>query len=572
MDYKKIKIDDYKWTSRKVTTNVTYENLESFFYSWGEFSTPTSYIKCDGNNIAIRKCTITSQLFIECNFNGIDASDTMFIDCLFRNCTFEKANFCKTSFIGTAIIQDKYHGYEEFGAGMSQSQFRNSELNYSILSNINLNRCNFRHSVFENTIFNKVSTEYTTFEDAYLNNCIIDILNLKKSACRGIIINDCKIGKYISSFEKTLGGIGVLQILESCNDIELYMGDEKFDKLDKIRGKLKDVSENFLREGKFFEFINIMNYLYTLIQRVDENYISDSKKDIQLFIKNSSTNGYLVSERGEFLYKIINYGFEAISDNGKKINLDDILYSLKLMFFLGINEYILLKLLLHIYKNEMLISQNSYSNFLIVSQIQHYFQIIGSRIKSTMYKIILYNETALWLNQDDRNHFYDFCHQFFTMVVKENSDFKLVSMHEGSIEVVFVLSDIRDIIIIAAILGCEFKFKDGNLISFSFNLGKKIKQYVEFMKLMSPIAPLMDLLNITKDIFNTILKKTKDKALENLEEYVKKNKITGRIEQETPLKEITEYTNDTQTIETVKNGTIIRKKISKQKKVVKKYT
>ena len=406
MDVKTIQVDNYKWASTKIKEYVTDESLEGRFYSWGEFSIPTSYTKCDGNSLAIRKCTISSQIFIECDFRGIDASDSTFIDCLFLNCLFNNANFHKANFIGTAIIQDNGDNQnEKLGAGVSQTKFKSSELNYAVLSNLKLDGCSFRHTVFENTIFNKVSIKYTSFEDAYFNNCIIDSLDLRSSACRGIIIDNCQIKQYVSSLEKTLGAIGALQILESCANIELYVGSNKIDNLDTLVKKLIDVFQNFLSEGKLFEFVNIMNYLQVRTEEFAQDFILTSEHNLQLSIQDDSINGYPVSEKGRFLYKMINSAYETINNNGSLINLDDILYSLKLMFFLNINEYTLLKFLLNIYKNETLTRQNDYADFLVLAQIEHYFNAIGGRIRSNRYRITFHNETASWHNREDRNNF-----------------------------------------------------------------------------------------------------------------------------------------------------------------------
>ncbi|MCL2102192.1 MAG: pentapeptide repeat-containing protein, partial [Fibromonadales bacterium] len=265
MDDRKIQIGNYQWTSIEVVEEFTDEKLEGSFFSWGEFSTPTRYIGCNGSSLAMRKCTIISQIFIECNFDFIDASDSIFIDCLFVNCSFKNANFHNANFIGTAIIQDGILSDNEMfkGAGMSQIKFKKSNSNNSVLSKLNLGGCGFRHSVFENVIISEVSTEHTSFENAYFSNCIIDCFNLRKSACRGIIVDNCKIGKYFSSLEKVLGGIGILQTLKQCDNFELNIGDHKIDKLSELWKMLKEVSNNFVSDGRLFEFINIINYLYT---------------------------------------------------------------------------------------------------------------------------------------------------------------------------------------------------------------------------------------------------------------------------------------------------------------------
>ena len=546
MNDKSIQLGDYQWTINEIIEQVTDGNLEGLFYSWGEFSTPTKYVRCDGSNMAIRKCTVTSQVFIECDFSHIDASDTVFIDCLFLNCSFEHANLNNVTFAGTAIIQNGEMSKKEMfkNAGMFRTKFKSSSLNRTVLSQLNFKGRSFRYSIFENVIFNEMSTKHASFENAYLNGCTIDCLDLQNSSCRGIIINNCKIKKYASSLEKALGGIGILQTLEHCNDIKLSdMNGNVIDRIDMLCEKLEDVSQNFRSEGKFFEYINIMNYLYTRKQENEKKYILQPESALKLSIHNDSINGYPVSEGGMLLCQGVRLSCETITDNGNKISLDDVLYTLQLMFFFNINEYILLKTLLSIYKNEVLTRQDEYSDLLILSQIKHYFQAVGSRIKSEVYRITFHSATASWLSQDDRNDFYEFCKEFISVVADGNNDFKLVSMHEGSIDAIFEsLFNIQNILIASAILGCRFEMRDGK-INFTFNPAEGIKSYGEFIEKMAKIP-----FDITKDKFNALFDSIKDR-LTNLKKHVKKNTISGIIEQNNALRDVEEIIRETPMID-----------------------
>ncbi len=568
MSNKIIKTKNYEWKYPKITESVTDENIEGYFYSWGEFSTPTIYTRCNGNSLSIRKCTLISQIFIECDFRGVDASDSKFIDCLFLNCLFEKANFHKSSFVGTAILQDKEEFYnEKFNAGVSQTKFKSSELNKSILSHLKLDGCNFRHAIFENTIFDKVSIKYTSFEDAYLANCIINTLDLRHSACRGIIVTNCKITEYISSLEKTLGAIGALQTLESCDKISLSsVSDTKINNLYELKVKLKEVSQKFLAKGKLFEFLNIMNFLHTQSETHAQNYIISSKELPKISVQNGTVNGYPISEKGRFLYKITNSAYETISNNGCVVSLDDILYSLKLMFFLNINEYSLLKFLLDIYKNEVLTSQNDYADFLVLSQINHYFQVIGSQIKSNRYRITFHNEKASWQDREDRNNFYEFCKDFI-YIATENKDFKLISMHEGSIDAVFdsFVVGINGILIAATILGIRFQYKGGE-VNFEVDASKGIKSYGEFLKTIASIIPFLGDNKPTLEEFERISKETR-KVIEKLGKYIAKNIISGNILQKNATEEIEEVIKEIRLIDTKDNKIFTQKETIKRRKI-----
>ncbi|MCL2027587.1 MAG: pentapeptide repeat-containing protein [Bacteroidales bacterium] len=571
MDTKTMQIGDYLWTPGGITGHISNEKLKHRFFSWTEFSTPTSYTKCDGSDMAIRKCTFVSQYFIECDFDRIDASDSTFIDCLFLNCSFKNANFHSATFVGTAIIRDKdLPNKETFkGAGMAQTKFKSSHSNRTILSNLNFEGCGFRHSIFESAVFNKLSIKHASFENAYLKECIIDCLDLKNSACRGIIVENCKVKKYTSSLEKALGGIGILQTLEDCDVFELHFGDFRIDKLSVLWKKLGEIYGNFISAGKLFEFINIINYLWAKEQeKISEKYHLSNSNALQLSIHNNSVRGYPVSREGIFLHQAIDTAYKELNEEGKKINLDDILYSLKAMYFLNIREYVLLKLLFDIYKNESLTRQNDYSDFLIVSQINHYFHIVGNRIVSNVYKITFHNETALWQNENDRNNFYEICKQFMAVAAEKDNDFKLVSMHEGSIDAIFEsLFSIDKILIAASILGCRFQVIDGK-ISFMFAPADGIKSYAELIKELASIIPFLGDKKITNNTFNSILEKIAT-VISRLREYASKNPVTGDIKQNNATEEIEEDMKTIRFIEMTKDKLTLLETTETQKRITK---
>jgi len=55
MDTKTMQIGDYLWTPGGITGHISNEKLKHRFFSWTEFSTPTSYTKCDGSLALKRK-------------------------------------------------------------------------------------------------------------------------------------------------------------------------------------------------------------------------------------------------------------------------------------------------------------------------------------------------------------------------------------------------------------------------------------------------------------------------------------------------------------------------------------
>lgn len=572
MDEENMKFGKDEWFSKTITKFITNESLQNIFYSWGEFSEPVKYTHCDGSNLAIRKCTFDTQIFTDCDFSRIDASDSTFINCLFFNCIFHNANFYKSTFIGSAIINDDKLSNEDSstlsGTGMSQTKFKNSDLNKSMLINLNLDGCSFRHSIFDDAILNNVSVIYTSFEDAYFKGCKIDKLDLRKSACRGVIFINCEIENYISSVEKILGSIGALQILEHCKNIELSFLDNKITKEALLISKLKESSENFLSEGKLFEFINIMYYILEKTKDIKIKNISASKFDLTLFSEGNYFNGYKISDMGKQLYSLSNQAYETIIKNGKEINLDDILYSLKLIFFLNVNEYVLLKFLLDVFKIEMQKRNSDYSDFLIVSQINQYFQAIGEKIKSCKYKITFYNETASWQNRESRNDFDEFCRTFIKQGTGE-SNFKLVSMHEGSIEAIFeTLFNFNNILIASAVLGCKFGVINGKLtIVFDPKLG--IKSYANFLKSIASILPLIGDKKPSKDEFDSVLKKI-TKVSKSLINYILKNKVKGNVEQGNASEEIEEIIKETRLIDKKEEGIKIYETIEIKRKTIKK--
>jgi len=208
------------------------------------------------------------------------------------------------------------------------------------------------------------------------------------------------------------------------------------------------------------------------------------------------------------------------------------------MYFLEINEYVLLKFFLDIFNMEVEQRKSDYSDFLIISQIRQYFYTIGERIKGDKYILRFHNSNALWKEEKHRNGFYEFCRIFIEEGIGEH-DYHLLSMHEGSIDAIFEsLFNIQNILIAAAILGCEFEVKD-NKIGFRFSAKDGIKSYMQFLKELGSILPFFGNKKPTEKEFNNGLERMKG-IVDKISPYLKTNKIDGDIKQNTASKIIEE--------------------------------
>ena len=140
-------------------------------------------------------------------------------------------------------------------------------------------------------------------------------------------------------------------------------------------------------------------------------------------------------------------------------------------------------------------------------------------------------------------------------------------MHEGSIDAIFEsLFNIENILIVASILGSRFQFEDGK-ISFVINPSEGIKSYVEFIKLIASIIPLMGDKKPTQTKFDDISKKAK-KVVGSLRKYVIRNVINGNIEQNNATKEIEETIRETRAIDKRGENSITNETIVTKRKVI----
>lgn len=520
-----------EWTVANEGSNIMSRIKVEDFFSWGTFDRPAKYEECNFSNQAIRKCVFDSQQFIECDFSRVDASDSQFINCLFLDCKFTNANFGKTSFIGTAFVEsvDRHLENSNFeGAGMSQARFLPSSKQKTVIVNIKFHSLGFRHSVFNNVIIRNTTVDYCSFENALLDECDIDLLKLDRSSCRGIVVKECNVEQFISTVEKAIGAIGILELLQSCKEINLEFADRKITSVTELIQLFVEnaATMNFAKNGKLFEFVNIMQYLFKQSQAFGRSYLEKRRGEI-VVSRGESIDGFRTSEFSEYLCLVTLDAYARIVERGENVDIDDILYSLKMMYFLDIHEYKFM-LLLESMLDQMNISlEEDYTQSVSLSQINYYFDKVGQEIKKDTYQLVILDESVNWKNPDERLEFQKFIDELFASCSKE--DYRLVSLHEGSAEAIFDIIRPEYILTIIVVLGVRLNYSEKTGIEFRFEPSAGLRNFGSYLNKVASIFPLLGQKKVEEDVFNQILKSISD----SLKNYVARHELSGKVAQRT---------------------------------------
>lgn len=502
------------------------------FNCWGVYTIPSKYSGCKFNNLALRKCMFDSQQFINCDFTEIDASDSVFINCLFLNCKFNHANFGKTSFSGCAIIQSEDHAHASnfANAGMSQSRFLSiSEEQRTFIVNVKFHGLGFRHAVFNGIVMRSVVVDHTSFENALFQECDIDVLKMDNSSCRGVVFKKCKIQLFISTLEKVIGSIGGLEMLEKCKAFVLsFVGHEAITEVSDLKNLfgLHARDMTFAKDGNLFEYINVMNYLYTQSKSHYAENEKKSKLDVAI-LQSEIQNGFKTTERANYLYTITMRVYENISNKGEDIDLDNILYTLKLMYFLNINEYKFWNVLKLIFEGVKRSRHPDYADFLTVSQIDYYLDEVGGKIKKDTFLITILNESISWDSQEERLRFQKVIDLLFDS--SDENDHKLISLHEGSVEVILDLIRPDNFLAACCLLGIRIKASSKHGVSFTFDVKMAVQTYADFLRKIIPLTKFFGPTKITQKKFDEILNMNR----EFLEEYLASHNVSASAERET---------------------------------------
>ena len=144
------------------------------------------YSKIDFTKTKIKKGEYDNCTFINCNFEGIHASNIQFVECEFLECNFSNTivkdtAFKEVNFINCKMIGVKFNECDPF---LLQFTFKDCQLNFSSFYQLKI-----PNTKFSNCNLQEVDFTETDLSNAILDNCdlklaIFDRTNLKKSDFR----------------------------------------------------------------------------------------------------------------------------------------------------------------------------------------------------------------------------------------------------------------------------------------------------------------------------------------------------------------------------------------------------
>jgi len=225
------------------------------------------------------------------------------------------------------------------------------------------------------------------------------------------------------------------------------------------------------------------------------------------------------------LYYFVMKSLGIISENGKNIDLDNILYTLKLLYFFDIKEYILLRAINDLFDTVKITKHIDYSDFLTTSQIEHYLNEIGFKIMRESYRVELINEKVSLQNFKEIEKFYNFSNTLIKCSGINN--YSLISIQKGSIEAIYELIDPYKLLMVVCILGIDLKYDKVEGLSFKFNPQNGIKCFSDFLKQVATI-PFPNRDNNDENVFIKILKLIP----KSLMKYINANNVSGKVKQQ----------------------------------------
>ena len=507
---------------------IRSRNLIGYLYSWTTYSVPRKYFQCDATDLAIRRSVFEKQEFIDCIFEQVDASDSVFIDCKFTNCSFKGVSFHRTSFLGT-IIEDSHNAEDLWdGATLQQSRFASSTNNQSSLIGVHFRNVGLRYATFRNTSFLSTKFDYSSLEDVQFIDCTFDELDLRQSSCRGASFQGGQAGIFSTTLEKALGYIGIWSFLQRCPRCRIKHEECEMSDLAEINAVIASGSNAFLEQAKLFEFINIMIMMYeTQTSNIHETQACPESLD--LLCRKVRLDGYSISDLGLFLYEMLKKGAEYIAKSGKQITQDSILYILKLIQFTGIKDYLLLQVLSDLVYLVRQTSNDSDVDQLITPQIDYLIREISKSIRSHRFRVEFTHHDLNWGDFDKIKEFHSFNEKLLHYAGVANYQFRCVQ--QGSINSIFEFVEPLKLIAVVAILGVRFEKSDKRGISFVFDPLLALRAFGDFLLKIKELLPIkeIDISQMKEDVFDKMVDRIlKDK---DIIEYIKKNHITGGVTQ-----------------------------------------
>ena len=149
--------------------------IENYFES-------EEYSKTDFTNKKIKKGEYDNCTFINCNFEGIHASNIQFVECKFIDCNFSNTIVKDTAFKVVDFINCKMIGvkFNECDPFLLQLSFKDCQLNYTSFYKLKIQNTKFKNCNLEEADFTETILTSALFETCDLKNTTFDSTNLEK--------------------------------------------------------------------------------------------------------------------------------------------------------------------------------------------------------------------------------------------------------------------------------------------------------------------------------------------------------------------------------------------------------
>ena len=102
-----------------------------------DFFDGETYSKIDFTNTKIKKGEYDNCTFLNCNFEGIHASNIQFVECEFTDCNFSNTIVTNTAFKDVSFVNCKMIGvkFNECDSFLLQFSFKDCQLNLALFIN-----------------------------------------------------------------------------------------------------------------------------------------------------------------------------------------------------------------------------------------------------------------------------------------------------------------------------------------------------------------------------------------------------------------------------------------------------
>ncbi len=123
-----------------------------------------------------------SCTFLNCNFTGVDLSDTIFLECDFRSCDLSTVKLTNTAFREVSFNDCKLLGlhFDDCNKFLFSAQFNNCQLNLSSFYQMVLKNTQFNNTKLQEVDFTEAELTGSVFSNCDLTGAIFELSILEK--------------------------------------------------------------------------------------------------------------------------------------------------------------------------------------------------------------------------------------------------------------------------------------------------------------------------------------------------------------------------------------------------------